>query len=111
MRFNMRSGRFAKMLSIAGIAPMLASVQGCEPPVCSMFGEQIRAEGCGESSKLNSAPRIVQVTNPSPMKPGRQEDFVVRVKDDDDDFLWIEWDLDGDGDWDKGEAPILYQKE
>jgi PKD repeat protein len=96
----MGSRGLAKVLSIGGMAPMLATVQGCEPPVCSMFGEQIQAEGCGESSKLNSPPEVTDVTSPGTMKPGRPENFTLKVRDVDGDEMSIEWDLDGDGDYD-----------
>ena len=107
----MGSRGLAKLLSLAGLAPTLASMGGCEPPVCSIFGEQIQAEGCGESSKLNSAPEIVEVSVPHATKPGQLRDYQVRAKDPDKDDLYVEWDFDGDGDYEVAGPPDRYQPE
>lgn len=83
------------MVAALGMAPALASMGGCEPPICSMFGEQIQAEGCGESSRLNSKPEVLEFSVPHAMLPGRQQLFRVAVRDPEDDDVLIEWDLDG----------------
>jgi PKD repeat protein len=99
-----RSG-FAKLLAVVSTVPTLASMGGCEPPVCSLFGEQIEAEGCGESAKLNSNPQVPEFSFPRATLPNQLRLYRVVIHEPDGDRTLVEWDFDGDGDYEKAGRP------
>jgi hypothetical protein len=78
------------------------ALAGCEPPLCTTLDATLGAPGCGEGATLNSPPVIEEIRSTS-LTPQLEErvEFSAGVRDPDHDQIYYEWDLDGDGDFDR----------
>src|SRR4051794_30736170 len=77
---------------------------GCDPAlVCTRLAVSLGTAGCGEQATLNSPP-VIRSVDAFRISPGvgDVQTLTAQAYDPDGDQLYYEWDLDGDGEFERG---------